>query len=100
MKEAIKITAIGITVTTGATSVVQAIPTNAAGQTARVVRVICPVPSAYAYILPGPSTATATANCIAVTANEQLILDVTGCTHIAHIQGSAAAKINIIPIEW
>ncbi|WP_442498790.1 hypothetical protein [Methylobacter sp. sgz302048] len=100
MKEAIKITATGITVTTGAASAATAIPNTASGKTARIVRVICPVPSAYAYIKPGTSTTTATADCIAVTANEQLILDVNGCTHIAHIQGSAAAKINIVPIEW
>lgn len=100
LDEAIKITVNGSTVTSGATSARVAIPVNAAGDVAKIVRVICPVSATYAYILPGDVTVVATTNSIGVNTAEELILDVTGCTHIAYIQGSAAAVVNIVPIEW
>jgi hypothetical protein len=34
-----------------------------------------------------------------VTPNEQVILNVQGFTHIAYLQDTASAKINITPIE-
>jgi hypothetical protein len=89
----------GSTVTSGATSAVVAIPTNAAGVTARAVRIICPVAATYAFVRPGISSTVATSSSICTTNTEELILNTIGCTHIAYIQGSAAATINIVPIE-
>lgn len=98
-EEAIKITNDGNTVTSGATSARITIPVNEANQAARIIRVICPVSATYAYVMAGNSTVVATTNSICVNDTE-LVLDVAGCTHIAHIQGSAAAVINIVPVEW
>jgi hypothetical protein len=92
-----KITKNGSTVTSGATSAVVAVPNNSAGTTARAVLITCPA-SEFAYVLPGISSTVATTNSIMI-ANESLCLDVNGCTHIAYIQGSTAAKINIVPLE-
>lgn len=97
--DSIKIVADGQTVTSGAASASVAIPVNGAGTTARAVRIICPVSATYAYVRAGNSTVVATANSVSATNTEELILDVTGCTHIAYIQGSAGALINIVPIE-
>lgn len=100
LDDAIKVIVDGTTVTSGATSARVAIPNQGSGERARVVRVICPVEASYAYILPGNSGVVATVNSLAVNQEEEIILDVTGCTHIAYIQGSAAAVINIAPLEW
>jgi hypothetical protein len=95
----LKIVVDGITVTAAATSARVAIPLNSAGETAAYIRLICPVHAAYGYIRVGNSTVVATTNSLAVTSEEELVLDVTGCTHIATIEGSTAALINIIPVE-
>ena len=100
LDDAITIIVDGSTVTSGAASARIAIPVNAAGITANVIRVICPVEAAYAYIRVGNSTVVATTNSLCVNAEQELILDVCGCTHIAHIQGSAAAIVNVSPVEW
>ena len=99
-ENAIKITVDGSTVTSGAASASIALPVNAAGTAARIIRVLCPVEASYAFVKVGNSTVTATTNSIAVNMEEPVYLDTTGCTHIAYIQGSAAAIINIVPIEW
>ena len=98
--DALKIIKDGLTVTTSATSASAAIPTNSAGVRARVVRVSCPNSAHYAYVLPGPSTVVATSSSIAIGNFSDIVLDVSGCTHIAYIQGSTGAVINISPIEW
>lgn len=97
--DSIKITEDGATVTSGAASARVAIPNNAAGTTARAIRIMCPVHAAYAYIRVGNSAVVATSNSVVVNGEEELVLDVTGCTHIAYIEGSTAALINIAPIE-
>ena len=99
IEQAIKITKVGTLVTSGAASASVAIPTNSAGDTAKVIRIICPVSAAYAYVLPGNGSVVATTSAIAINDTTEY-LDVSGCTHIAYIQGSAAAVINIVPIEW
>jgi hypothetical protein len=99
LDDAIKVTVDGITVTSGAASARSALPVNAAGTTARVIRVKCSDPVGYAYVLPGNSSVVATTASLSI-GNYAEYLDVTGCTHIAYIQGSAAAVINIVPVEW
>ena len=99
IEDALTIVATGNLVTSGVASARIAIPVNAAGQAANVVRIICPVAATYAYVRPGNSTVTATTSNIAVNTTE-LLLEVGGCTHIAYIEGSTAAVINISPVEW
>ena len=90
------VNAAGIQVTSAGTSARTAIPVAADGNATRHVRVQA---LASAYVRPCNSTGAATANDILVTPNEQVILNVQGCTHIAYIQETASAKINITPLE-
>jgi hypothetical protein len=99
-KNSLKIVKDGLSLTTGATSARIALPTNAAGQVATIVRVSCPNSAHYAFVLPGNSTVNATTASVAIGNVSEVVLDVTGCTHIAHIQGSAAAIVNVSPVEW
>src|SRR5438270_1224762 len=92
----LSVNAAGSQVTSGAASARVAIPTAADGNIARHVRVQA---LATAYVRPCNSSGTATVNDILVTPNEHLILNVQGFTHIAYIQETAAAKINITPLE-
>lgn len=92
----ITVGAVGTQVTTGATPVATAIPVNAAGKVPKHVRVQA---IANCYVRPSSSTANCTVNDILLSPNEALILNVTGFTHISHLQETAAAKFNITPLE-
>ena len=83
-------------VTSGGSSARIAIPNAADGNPARHLRVQA---LATAYIRPCNSTGAATTNDILVTANEQVILNVQGFTHVAYLQETASAKINLTPLE-
>ena len=83
--------------TTGASSATVAIPNDASGTRAKFVRITS---KGNAYIRPGASTATAAAaTAILAIAGESLYLNVSGMTHIAHIQETSASVINISPLE-
>ena len=99
VNNALKITKDGMSVTTSGTSARQAIPNNSAGDRAKVVRVSCPNSSAYAFVMAGDVTVVATVASVSIGNFSDVLLDVTGCTHIAYIQGSTAAVINISPLE-
>jgi hypothetical protein len=99
LQNVLKISVPGVSVTTSGTSTTIAIPNNAAGTPARILRISCPNSTAFAYVMPGTSSVTAAANCIAIGGFGDIQLDVTGCTHIAYIQGSANAVLNIAPVE-
>jgi len=99
LNNALKIVKNGIIVTTTASSASQAIPTNASGNTSNLIRVSCPNSTAYAYVMPGNSSVVASTASIAIGGFGDILLDVSGCTHIAYIQGSASAILNIIPVE-
>ena len=90
----------GVQVTSGAASATQAIPLTANGIKARYCLCICPV--GYLYIKPVITSGSATVNDVPVvsTGTIGVILNTTQFTHIAYIQGSAAAPLNIIPIEF
>ena len=90
------VNATGVQVTSSGSSARVAIPNAADGNPARHLRVQA---LATAYVRPCNSTGVATANDILVTPNEQVILNVQGFTHIAYIQETASAKINITPLE-
>ena len=98
--DALKIVKDGLSITTSGTSVAVALPTNAAGQPAKTIRVSCPNSAHYAYVLPGKSGVVATTASVAVGNFSDVILDVSGCTHIAHLQGSTNAIVQISPTEW
>lgn len=94
---AITVAAAGTTVTSGASSANVAIPNAADGNRARFVRIQA---TGFAYVKPGTSGVTATANDLMVSANETVILSVKPFTHIAYLQETAAAKVNIAPVEF
>lgn len=90
------ITAVGFTAATGAASARTTIPVNSAGESPRYIRVAgineC-------YVKLGNSTVTATANDILIQPADSIVLAVSGATNIAYIQGTAAGKINVVPLE-
>lgn len=92
----IKIAANGSSATTGASSATIAIPNDSSGVTAKTVLISV---QGATYVLPGASGATATTASTIVTPEAPLLLDVTGHTHIAHIQLTAAQAIVVTPVE-
>ena len=93
----ITIVATGVQLTAGAATSRVAIPTQAAGGVAKIVRIMA---AGTCYIRPGDSTINAVATDIFLTANEAIILNVSGCTHIAGLRvGGADVLVNISPVE-
>ena len=90
------VNATGTQVTSGGSSAVVAIPNAADGNRARFVRVQS---TGNAYVRPGTSGTTCTVNDILLSPNESLLLNVQGFTHIAYLQETSAAKINVTPLE-
>ncbi|KPF66117.1 hypothetical protein IP84_17030 [beta proteobacterium AAP99] len=94
---AFHITTDGVSVVTGAASASVAIPSTSAGTPPKFVRVAA---SAECYVRPGIGAGTtATSNSILVQPADSVVLAVFGLTHIGYIQGQAAARLNIVPIE-
>lgn len=92
----IKFGSTGTQVTTSGTTARTVIPNDSNGTVARWVRVQA---LANCYIKPGDSTVTATVNDMLLSPNEAVLLDVRGCSNIAGIQETAAAKFNITPLD-
>ena len=88
----------GATVTTAATASAGAtIPLNSAGGKPVYIRVAATNES---YIKLGTSASVAaTANDVLVQPSDSVILAVGGASHYSVIQGAAAGKVNIIPLE-
>lgn len=86
----------GTTVTTGAATARVAIPNNSAGTRPLYIRVSA---SNESYVQIGGATVNATANSLLVQPADCVLLAVGGCTHIAHIQGTAPGRVNITPLE-
>lgn len=84
-------------VTTGAGSARVAIPTNAAGNVPKYVRIL--PAGANAWVRPGDSAVNATGNDILCSPNTDLILNVTGFTHIAYLQQGTATQLSIAAVE-
>lgn len=91
------ISATGAQVTAGASSAVVAIPNDAQGSRARVVRLQS---TGNVYVRPGFNGTTCTVNDALLGPNEGLVLNVKPFTHIAYLQETASAKINITPVEF
>jgi hypothetical protein len=96
LDELVTINATGVQVTSGAGSAVVAIPNAADGNRARFVHIQA---TGNAYVRPGTSGTTCTVNDLLLSPNMFVRLNVQGFTHIAYIQETAAAKINITPLE-
>lgn len=88
--------AVGSTQTTGAASARIAIPANSAAENPRYIRVAAINET---YVKLGSSTVTATTNDVLIQPADAAVFAVNGATHIAYIQGTAAGKVNVIPLE-
>jgi len=94
--EAFSVNATGTQVTSSGSSAVVAIPVNAAGKAPKHVRLQS---IGNCYVRPGTSGTTCTTGDILLSPNNHLVLCVQSFTHIAYLQETAAAKINITPLE-
>lgn len=94
--DAFTILADGITVTTGAVSTLVAIPNAANGSRPYYIRVAATVES---YVKVGLSATVATNQSMLVQPADCVLLAVGGATHLAHIQGTTAGRVNITPLE-
>jgi hypothetical protein len=90
------VNATGQQVTSGGTSAVVALPVNAAGKSPKHVRLQC---TGNVYVRPGGAGTTCTVNDILLSPNNDVFLDTANFTHLAYLQETAAAKINITPLE-
>lgn len=96
LEDARSIYATGVTAATGAASARFAIPVNSAGQKPRYVRVAA---VSECYVRLGDGTVVATANDLLIQPGDSIILVVGSATNIAHIQGTAVGKVNVIPLD-
>lgn len=87
---------VGFTAATGAGSARTAIPVDSAGNIPRYIRVAGINES---YVKLGASTVVATNQDMLIQPADSAILTTNGLTHIAYIQGTAAGKINVVPLE-
>lgn len=92
----ITVTQVGFTAATGAASARTAIPTDSAGNLPRYIRV-AGINECYVKI--GGGAVTATTNDVLIQPADSAIMSVNGQTNIAYIQGTAAGKINVVPLE-
>lgn len=95
-ENAITIAVDGTTVTTGAASARVAIPNTTANTKPLYIRVTA---VAEAYVQMGGAAVVATANSCLIQPADSQVFAVGGHTHIAYIQGAAATRVNIQPLE-
>jgi len=92
----VTVTQVGFTAATGAASANSAIPTDSAGNLPRYIRV-SGINECYVKI--GGASVAATANDVLIQPADSLIMTVNGQPKIAYIQGTAAGKVNVVPLE-
>lgn len=87
-----------VSATTGASSATVAIPNDSTGSIARYVLLNA---TGNAWVLPvvGAGGSVAAGSGILLNANNGIVLNVRGQTHIAHIQQGSAQTVNIVPLE-
>jgi hypothetical protein len=95
--DAYRINPVGIRLTTGAASANTQLPRTSDGRTAKVVRIVVEG-TGHASIALGVSGVVASNTSILVN-SDPLYLITDAATHIGHIQGTAAAVINVTAIE-
>lgn len=92
----VSITAPGFSAATGAASASTAIPVDSAGNKPRYIRVAginaC-------YVKLGQSGVVATNADVLIQPADREIMTVSGATHIAYIQDSAAGRVSVVPLE-
>ena len=92
----ITVAKVGFTAATGAASASTLIPTDSAGNVPRYIRVAgineC-------YVKLGAAGVTATTNDLLIQPADSVTMTTNGATTIAYIQGTAAGKVNVIPLE-
>lgn len=93
----IAVNATGATVTTSAVSAAVTIPVDASGNRPNYVRIAA---TAESYVKVGIGSPAATNQDILVQPSDAVFLQVPkGATQITYIQGAAAAKVNITPLD-
>jgi hypothetical protein len=91
------INTVGFTAATGAASARSTIPVDTSGNRPNYIRVAAINES---YVKLGDVTVTATTNDILIQPADAIYLQVgKAVTHIAYIQGTAAGKINVSPLD-
>lgn len=95
-EDSISVVKTGATISTGATSVAVAIPTDSAGTAPKYVRVAA---TSAAYVKVGFSGLAAAAGDVLVQPADAVILKTAGMTHIAAVQVSSAGVVQISPLE-
>ena len=100
IEQAVTYAANGVQVTSGVASATVAIPNTADGNKARYVVLICPSGYCYAKPVVGGSSTASVADFPIISTSAIVVLSVHQFSHIAYIQGSAAALLNILPIEY
>lgn len=93
----LSVLAVGVTATTAGTSASFALPTTSAGTAPRLIYAVCRAGMS-AHVKIGTSAVAATANDLLVT-DSPIVLAVGSATHIAHIQSTTAAVLNVTPLE-
>lgn len=97
MGEFFSVNASGVQVTTGTTSGVTPIPSDASGNRARRIRLQA---LGACYVRPGFAGTACTTGDLLLSPNEAVFLDVRQFTHVAHLQEAAGAKFNMTPVEF
>lgn len=93
----LSVAAVGATTTTSGSSQPFALPVNASAVAARYVRVCA---TGNVYIKFGTAIGvTVTTNDILIAANTPEVFNVNGFSHYAVLQETAAAKVNVSPVE-
>lgn len=93
----IKTVGTSVSAPNGSSSSATAIPNQAGGVRARLVRVMVSGPC---YVKFGTSSVAATTNDILMNANFPDRFYVGGCTHFAAYGSGAIASVNVCPIEF
>lgn len=94
--DVIAVSASGTTVTSGATTANVALPTTANGLAPKFVRLQV---DGFMFVRLGDASVVATTNDLLLSPNEAEVVVAAGAAKIAYIQSTAAAKLNIIPLE-
>lgn len=94
--DAITVATTGTTVTSSGTSAAIIVPNAADGTRARYCRLQS---TGFVYVKLGLSGVAATSNDLLVSPNEGIILASRQFTHLAYLQESVGAKLNIVPVE-
>lgn len=92
----IMVHSVGSTQATGAASARIAIPVDGSGGVPKYIRVSAINES---YVKLGDVTVVATTNDVLIQPADAALMSTNGRTHIAFIQGTAAGKVNILPLD-